>query len=286
MNLDELIIRPLTRDEFEIAVDWAADEGWNPGLHDADVFWQTDPEGFYGAELDGRLAATGSVVSYSGRYGFMGFFIVREDLRGRGIGTRLWFHRRDLLKSRLEDGASIGMDGVFDMQEWYAQGEFEFTHRNLRMEGIGQAATQDSRVHSLSDVSLDSLTAFDAIHFGFPREAFLKAWITLPDSTALAFTEDNQLKGYGVIRRCREGHKIGPLFASEPEVAESLFQQLASRAKDEAIWLDIPEINSVARDLADRYELTEVCGCARMYYGGIPQLPWDQIFGITTFELG
>jgi hypothetical protein len=30
----------------------------------------------------------------------------------------------------------------------------------------------------------------------------------------------------------------------------------------------------------------EVFGCARMYYGPIPDMPWDRIFGITTFELG
>ena len=59
MTLDHLRIRPLTREEFDIAVEWAANEGWNPGLHDADVFWKTDPEGYVGAELDGELVATG-----------------------------------------------------------------------------------------------------------------------------------------------------------------------------------------------------------------------------------
>jgi hypothetical protein len=32
--------------------------------------------------------------------------------------------------------------------------------------------------------------------------------------------------------------------------------------------------------------MTEVFGCARMYNGPAPQLPWDRIYGITTFELG
>lgn len=27
-----------TRGEFEIAIEWAAGEGWNPGLHDAEIF--------------------------------------------------------------------------------------------------------------------------------------------------------------------------------------------------------------------------------------------------------
>ncbi|MEM1440891.1 MAG: GNAT family N-acetyltransferase [Verrucomicrobiota bacterium] len=133
MDLDSLVLRPLDREELNVAVEWAAAEGWNPGLHDADVFWQTDPEGFVGAEWNGELVATGSIVSYGGRYGFMGFFIVRPDLRGQGIGTKLWIFRRDLLKSRLDEGGIIAMDGVFDMQSWYAKGGFVFSHRNLRM---------------------------------------------------------------------------------------------------------------------------------------------------------
>jgi hypothetical protein len=32
-------VRPATRAELDRMVDWAAAEGWNPGLADADPFW-------------------------------------------------------------------------------------------------------------------------------------------------------------------------------------------------------------------------------------------------------
>ena len=286
MNLDHLRIRPLTREEFDIAVEWAANEGWNPGLHDADVFWKTDPEGYVGAELDGELVATGSIVSYDGNYGFTGFFIVRPDLRGQGIGTKLWYYRRDHLKSRLSPDASIGMDGVFDMQDWYAKGGFTFSHRNLRMEGIGKAAPGQPQVISLSEVPFEKVLAYDTTHFGCSRGNFLKEWISMPDAFAAGFVEDENLKGYGMIRSCREGHKIGPLFADNPAVAEFLFDQLSARVEGEPLWLDIPENNPDAIALANRHGMSEVFGCARMYFGNTPDLPWQNIYGITTFELG
>ncbi|WP_193212962.1 GNAT family N-acetyltransferase [Luteolibacter marinus] len=286
MNLDALNIRLLTRAEFDTAVEWAAAEGWNPGLHDADVFWNTDPEGFVGAEYHGELVATGSVVSYEGRYGFMGFFIVRDGLRGQGIGTRLWFHRRDRLRERLRPGAAIGMDGVFNMQDWYAKGGFVFSHRNLRMEGVGAKAAPDPRIVALSKLPFEQVAAYDLPCFGVVRDRFLRAWIQLPDSRALGFMMGDRLAGYGVIRRCRTGHKIGPLFADDPETAAALFDALADAAAGEAVFLDVPENHDAAMELARKKGMQEVFGCARMYHGPPPVMVLQKTYGITTFELG
>ena len=102
MNKPELVIRNMRREELDILVEWAANEGWNPGLSDADIFWATDPEGFIAAELDGELVGGGSIVSYGGRYGFMGFFIIHPDHRGHGFGNTLWHARRQKLIKRLQ----------------------------------------------------------------------------------------------------------------------------------------------------------------------------------------
>ena len=287
MDLDSVIVRPLTRGELDTAVDWAAAEGWNPGLHDADVFWNTDPEGYLGAECGGELVATGSVVTYSSAYGFMGFFIVRKDLRGQGIGTKLWYHRRDSLRARLSDGAAIGMDGVFDMQDWYARGGFVFSHRNLRMEGIGKAGGNPSpEIVDLAEVSFEELTRYDRLCFGCDRAEFLRRWIDMPKARSLGVVRGDRLRGYGVIRQCRQGFKIGPLFADEPQVAESLFVALGHHANGQTLSLDVPETNTEAMSLAKRHGMQEVFGCARMYLGPPPATDRDRVFGITTFELG
>lgn len=286
MNLDSLILRPLSRDEFDTAVEWAAAEGWNPGLNDAEVFWNTDPEGFVGAEYHGELVATGSIVSYGGRFGFMGLFIVRPGLRGQGIGTRLWFHRRDQLLGRLRPGAAIGMDGVFNMQEWYAKGGFTFSHRNLRMEGTGSAARPDPRIVELATLPFDEVAAYDLPCFGCGRQGFLRDWIAMPNARALGYLKNDKLAGYGVIRRCRAGFKIGPLFADTAEIARDLFDALADAAAGEAVFLDVPENHADAMDLASRAGMTEVFGCARMYHGSPPAMEPGKTYGITTFELG
>ena len=137
MTARDMNIRRMTRDELDTLVEWAACEGWNPGLDDAEVFWATDPEGFIAAEIEGELIGGGSIVAYEKKYGFIGLFIVRPEYRGHGFGDHLWHELNRRLLARLDAGAAIGLDGVFNMQHYYARGGFRFVCRDLRFEGVG-----------------------------------------------------------------------------------------------------------------------------------------------------
>lgn len=286
MQHDDLIIRHMRRAELDRLVDWAAGEGWNPGLSDADIFWQTDPDAFIAAELNGKLIGGGSIVSYSGYYGFMGFFIIHPDHRGQGLGDRLWHERLRRLRSRLKEPAVIGMDGVFDMQPYYARGGFRFAGRDLRFEGTGELFPTPEHIVKLKDIPFSEVETYDRAHFPAPRRTFLQSWITQPGSFSRAAVLSGQLAGFGVIRPCRTGYKIGPLFADNAESADALFRALVSQVPGEPVYLDVPEANTAGLELASRYNMSEVFGCARMYFGNAPRLPDHEIFGITTFELG
>lgn len=279
--------RQATRAELDLAVEWAAAEGWNPGLADADLFWATDPAGFVCIERAGEIIGTGSIVAYDDAFGFMGFFIVRSDLRGQGIGRDFWYWRRDRLRGRLRPDAAIGMDGVFDMQPFYARGGFEFTHRNLRMAGEGQPLERvDTGLVPLTELPFADVAAFDERHFGFKREVFLRAWIDPTGGQGWGLVHGGRLVAMGVARPCREGFKIGPLFAEDEVGVERVFNALSHHATGQPLFLDTPENNPAALALAARHGMTEVFGCARMYHGPAPDLPWSGIYGVTSFELG
>jgi GNAT superfamily N-acetyltransferase len=288
---DALVIRNMTRPEVDQLVNWAAQEGWNPGLHDAELFWGTDRDAFIAADLDDQLIGGGAITSYQGEFGFMGFFIVRPEFRGKGLGNTLWHARRERLLERLHPGASIGLDGVFAMQDYYAKGGFVFSHRNIRFRAEVPHRSEtvtagDEHIIPLADVPFDQVLDYDGSCFPAPRSTFLTAWITQTDSLALACRRDRKLCGYGVVRRCREGCKIGPLFAGDTQAAEGLYSRLAEFASGGALFLDAPENNPAALDLVRRHRMVEVFGCARMYLGPPPDLAHHRIFGVTTFELG
>src|SRR4051812_6939895 len=162
------------------AVDWAAAEGWNPGLDDAERFAAADPEAFIATNSNGAIAGTVSCALYGASYAFIGFYIVRHDIRGQGIGTALF----DLALARAGDRV-IGLDGVPEQEPVYASLGFELAHRNERWRGRGGGGVP-SALQRLGDVPFDELAAYDARVFGADRSAFLRAWVEREPGHALA----------------------------------------------------------------------------------------------------
>ena len=281
-----MAIRPMTRREVHTLVDWAREEGWNPGLSDADIFWQTDPRGFVAAELDGELIGGGAVIAYGQAYGFMGLFIVRPAFRGRGLGRALWTARRDMLRARLAPDAPIEMDGVEAMEPFYAAGGFRTTHVDRRFAFTARPSAVPSGVVLASDVPFDDLVAFDRRFFPGPRPVFLRAWLDQPGAHARVALGDAGIRAFGVARPCVEGWKIGPLFAEDPEAADAVLRALAGEVPGESMSLDVPDANPSGRVLVARHGMEEVFRCARMVLGDAPNADVAGVFGITTFELG
>lgn len=273
-------IRTLAPAEVDTAVDWAAREGWNPGLADASAFLAQDKAAFRGLFRNGALAAVISATTYQELFTFVGFYICRPDLRGQGLGLALWQDTFAGLKG------TVGLDGVVAQQDNYARSGFVLAHRNIRFGGTAAAGAQDPRVVDIATAHRDGVAALDAACLGFARPDFLKAWLAPPFGRACAFVAEGAVKGYGVIRRCREGHKIGPLFADGAEGAAALFGTLVATAQGGPVFLDVPEPNAAARALAEGAGLGPVFETARMYRGPAPDLPLRRIFGITSFELG
>lgn len=268
--------------EVETTIAWAAREGWNPGLNDAACFYAIDPSGFLMGVLDGRAIARVSMPIYDDRFAFCGLYIVDPAYRGQGYGLRLTKASLDYIGDR-----NAGLDGVEEMAAKYARLGYRPAHRSTRHIFEPQAMHRVvEQIVPLADVPFAELAAYDRRHFFAPREAFLKRWIAQAESLALGFVDGGQLRGYGVLRKCRVGCKIGPLFAEEPDIAEALFRALCNHAVAEPVAIDIPAPNEAGMKLASRHGMQGGFTCERMYLRGDPGLPLDKIYGITSFEAG
>jgi len=281
-STDGLRIRTMRPDEISIALNWAAAEGWNPGLADDACFAVADPEGFLIGEVDGTPAATVSCVNYGSDFAFLGFYIVREELRGRGYGMRIWNAAIAHAGPRV-----IGLDGVVAQQKNYRKSGFELAYANIRYGGVVAASgTNQAGLIALNEIPLASVSAYDATVFPAARPAFLRAWIGSPGHVGRALVRDGELAGWGVIRPCRNGRKIGPLFADDRAAAETVLSALLAGEGGGEIFLDVPSINGDAVALAQELGLAPSFETARMYTGAIRPLRLERVFGVTSFELG
>jgi GNAT superfamily N-acetyltransferase len=276
-------IRAMTPSELEIVLEWAAAEGWNPGLQDAASFYAADPDGFLLGTIDGEPVASIFAVRYGAGFGFIGGYIVRPEFRGKGYGMAIW--RAGM--ARLE-GRNVGLDGVPAQQANYARSGFKLAHRNVRYEGRGSDIPAADRVMPLGPQDLADVVRYDRAFFPDDREQFMRCWLQQEGSVAFGLRDhDGALLGYAVLRPCRAGFKIGPLCAESPEVADELLQAVCGRVPaDEPVFLDVPEPNAAAVALAARHGMHACFETARMYTGEDPGLPLARQFGITTFELG
>jgi GNAT superfamily N-acetyltransferase len=280
--MSDFRIRLMRPGEISTAVDWAAAEGWNPGLADASCFAVADRRGFLIGEFDGVPAATVSCVNYGANFSFLGFYLVRADLRGRGYGLRMW--KQAIAHA---GGRVIGLDGVVAQQQNYRKSGFELAYANVRYGGAIVAFDRpQADVIELSQVPLAMVEAYDATVFPAPRTAFLRAWINAPGHVGCARMRDGRLAGFGVVRPCRTGYKIGPLAADDRATAEIVLSALVAKVGGGQIFLDIPGVNRDATALAEDLGLAPVFETARMYTGAILPLQMDRLFGVATFELG
>jgi hypothetical protein len=283
MNSSRFSIRRMKRSEIDTAINWAEDEGWNPGNHDAECFYAADPNGFLIGLLGDEPVAMVSAVAYGGSYGFMGFYIVKSEVRNRGYGLQLWDMGLNYLENR-----NIGLDSVRPDLVSRKKPEFQPAYTNFRFKWIkDQQWTVSPEVIRLGEVPFAIIAEYDLQVFAFSRESFLRCWISRPGTVALGIMKENRLAAYGVIRECREGFKIGPLFADNDDFAQTLFQALTNDVEmGLPIFLDTPERNTDAVLLAQAYGMQEVFRTTRMYNRGDPKLPLDKWFGVTSFELG
>ena len=264
------------------ALAWAAQEGWNPGIHDAEVLFKADPGGFLLGYLDDQPIASISAVRWGADFGFIGLYIVKPEFRGQGYGIQIWRQAMENL-----EGRCVGLDGVIAQQGNYSKSGFKFAYRSPRFAGPCERFMGDLGQTSSTAPSWEDIEEFDNACSPAARPAYMQAWLECPKALH-AQLRGETLRGWAMARACQEGHKIGPVLAENPEVARQLLAQLARQiAPQETLYIDVPQPNSAAMAICEGLNLESKFECARMYTAPCPHQPdLTRLFAVTSFELG
>ncbi|MFK7993684.1 MAG: GNAT family N-acetyltransferase [Granulosicoccus sp.] len=283
--------RVATLEDVELLLRWAGDEGWNPGLDDARLFYAADATGFLVTTIDEKIVAGISLVKYTSAQAFLGLYLCLPGYRGKGYGMATWSRALDAIEKH-----TVGLDGVADQQDNYRQSGFVYCFGNRRFQGV--LAIQDD--HPLlsgaaGEVSVAEATAnnvgaiidYDADVGGFERIRFFQAWMQACDSrSAFIALQAGRVVGVIGLRKCLEGYKVGPWLADSQSIATQLLHASSAVTKNQTVMIDIPEVNVLSIQIAESLSLQPVFDTARMYKGEGPVIDERRLFGVATLELG
>jgi hypothetical protein len=276
-----MTIRAMTLHDLRMVLRWAADEGWNPGLEDAEAFHAADPTGFLIKEVEGAPAAAISVVNHDADFAFLGLYLCKPEFRGQGHGMDVWRAGIAHAGSR-----SVGLDGVPDQQANYARSGFVKYGKTVRYEGLINAEP-DPRAHCASPAEIESLTTRDTKSAGMRRTNFARAWLgQFSTRQTIVLSDGTKNNAFATFRRCGVGTKIGPFQASSEADAQALLSSNPFAGSDEPVFVDVQDECTSFSHLLEKLGFKPIFETARMYRGAPPNTHPARYQAIATMELG
>ena len=267
--------------DLRTVLDWAADEGWNPGRDDAAAFLAADPEGFLIRRVAGRPVSAISVVNHSESFAFLGLYLCHPDFRGQGHGLAIWS-----AGLRHAGGRTVGLDGVPAQEANYARSGF-VRHGGAARFTADPGLPSASATRPVRPEDIAGLLERERRATGVDASRFLDLWFRDTASRRTRVLEDGDgLAGYGTVRACGTGAQIGPFFARDEAAARILLGDLAAAVEAGPVSLDVPEYATGLRDLLDGAGFRPSFSTARMYLGPPPDTAPHDYRSLATLELG
>jgi GNAT superfamily N-acetyltransferase len=257
-----LIIRNVNYSEMKLVEEWAAREGWNPGIRDTDCYYAGDHSGFFIAEVNGSPEGCIFGINFSDELCMGGVFIVNPEYRGGNVGVAL------SKRARLHAGnRTVGFDAVENKVKNYIFFGFKPAYKIVRYEML--ACRNEKKIESveLTEYPFDKFNSYDSTYFPANRSKLMSEWMQQkPSGAALGITKNGQLAGYGIIRKAFCGYRLEPMYADNAEIAEDLLLALCGRVEPGSpVYLNIPYPNKDACELAKKYNMKPVIPLVRMY---------------------
>ncbi len=276
-----MTIRAMALDDLQTVLDWAADEGWNPGLDDAEAFLAADPSGFLLKEIGGKPVAAISVVNHDPDFAFLGLYLCKPKYRGQGHGMDIW--RAGIAHAGTR---CIGLDGVPDQQANYARSGFVKSGSTVRYEGR-IAARPNHDIREATAAELQTLVCRDVKATGIHRESFATAWLSqTPNRRTTVLVRGDEIEGFATFRRCDLGTKVGPLHASSENDALALLSSNPFASSHDPEFVDVQNHDAPLAVLLKSLGFQSVFETARMFTGRPPAREDSLFQAIATMELG
>lgn len=251
--------------------------GWNQTEEDWRNVMRLEPEGCFGLDCDGHLAATATTVCYGTGLAWIGMVLTDPAHRGKGFARQLMRRAIDYASGR---GVAWAKLDATDMgKPLYCSLGFEDECIVVRY-GRAPAPCDGPELPVLSGIPM----ALDGEAFGADRAAFLRL-LTRHE------TASGSEGGYAMGRPGTKAAYFGPCVSRSRAEARELLRWFVARHAGETVYWDVLETNPDAVALAREFGFTPLRKLWRQALrvsGSAAPLTHDDrlVFGIGGFEVG
>jgi GNAT superfamily N-acetyltransferase len=290
MESGQLEIREMELDDLQHALRLSMQAGWNQNAQDWRRIYYLCEDSCFAGKVDGQLVATGSLVAYENKCGWIGMMLVDEKYRKRGYGSAML---NRLVRTADEMELEwVGLDATDMGEPLYRKKGFrpvggvdrwklQKPHRPIVISGIRE-------YDSIYDE--EAVRKLDWAASGMERsDLLLHLYLDARRKEgSFIVCDQNGLLGFGCSRPRRTGPQIGPVVAASPDIGAAIVSALLERANPGEhcpVLIDVPRGSGLESWLiGEGFEVTR--RLTRMVRGytesGNPQL----LFAIAGFEYG
>jgi len=277
--------------DFKEINQWCIDEGWNIGIHDSDIYYKIDPIHHYIAKTNKSVASL-SIIKHDHNFFTLGPFIVHKSYRGQGIGEALWHVAMTQMVEEYPD-AHIALYAVSEQVDRYRKADFipVLTIQRWYIDSSKLITSRSNQCTSITNKLIPSIGQYYHNNYVTNRDLLFNELLLKPETNGLVFMDDNVIKGFGFIRRCVRGFRIGALVADTPEIAQTLIAGLLEFALGAPVFIDVPGSNSnrincmnafhaIRAPHEDTVMMIKGIGYSRYLK------KWEQHYGLFSLEIG
>eukprot|EP00347_Sterkiella_histriomuscorum_P010291 403376867 len=225
-------VRRLKPEEFYLLEQAEQEAGWGNLKGEDKYYYEANPDAFFCYEEDGKILGFITAFPYNDNYAF--------------LGKVLW----DTAVATLEQ-RNIAFDGAELVQPVY---------------------NSELQIQNLSEIEWKQVLYYDQTVFGFDRSNVLKVLFDKPDIFSKIAVQDNQIVGYGIIKKTLDGNwYIGPLSVDNFEIADQIFLSLCESKENQKVYIVVEEAAQNGMELVQKYQMKKYYDAARMQNKGVPK---------------
>ena len=259
---------------------------WNQLQQDWELFLWLNPNGCRVAVRDDNVIGTVATIRFEDHFAWVSMVLVDPAERGRGVGTMLLEQALEILR----DMKSVRLDATPAGHPIYSRLGFRDEYRLSRMEADAAASRVPApqlpvRPMTLADIPV--ICELDREYFGADRRVLLEWLLTGAGEYAWILEDGGRIAGYVLGRHGHNFEHIGPLIASDPEVAQTLVRACLPAVNGRKVILDVPEHSPAWRRWLESIGFVEQRPFIRMFRGSLeyPGRP-EMLFAVTGPEFG